>query len=193
MAQRCDVARSNSAVRSARRIIRSDFRTWTRPRYRIDPRGGSPEPVVSTLRRAMYPVPLPDGLGLIYSASPRGVDLGLWWRLLQGGDAHALTMGTGDFAEPRISADGRVLVATRFELRQALTRVGLMQAEYGHMTAVTNGYNGDLDQRIAPGRPAGVQLVAHGRPAYLDSQNGRLRCPAADLGEYPRRSPDVFT
>ena len=163
--------------------------------YRIDPRGGSPEPVVSTLRRAMYPVPMPDGLGLIYSASPRGVDLGLWWRLLQGGDAHALTMGTGDFAEPRISADGRMLVATRFELRQALTRVGLMQAEYGHMTTVTNGYNGDLDPSVSP---LGDRLVfsssrtgdRHIWTARMDGSDARPLTSGSALDDRPTFSPD---
>ena len=136
---------------------------------------------------------MPDGLGLIYSASPQGVDLGLWWRLLQGGEAQPLTIGTGDFAEPRISADGRMLVATRIELRQSLTRVGLMATEYGRMTAITNGFNGGSgSKRIALGRPAGVQLVAYWRPAYLDGQDRWLRHPAADLGQCPGRPPDVL-
>jgi len=163
--------------------------------YRINPRGGSPEPVVSTLRRAMYPVPMPDGLGLIYSASPRGVDLGLWWRLLQGGDAQPLTMGTGDFAEPRISADGRMLVATRFELRQALTRVGLMQAEYGHMTTLTNGYNGDLDPSVSP---LGDRLVfsssrtgdRHIWTARMDGSDARPLTSGSALDDRPTFSPD---
>jgi len=163
--------------------------------YRINPRGGSPEPVVSTLRRAMYPVPMPDGLGLIYSASPRGVDLGLWWRLLQGGDAQPLTIGTGDFAEPRISADGRMLVATRFEVRQALTRVGLMQAEYGHMTTLTNGYNGDLDPSVSP---LGDRLVfsssrtgdRHIWTARMDGSDARPLTSGSALDDRPTISPD---
>ena len=81
--------------------------------YRIDSRGGEPSPVVTTLRRAMYPVPMPVGDGLIYAANPVGVELGLWWRPIGGGDPQRLSFGTGDYAEPRISADGRTLVATR--------------------------------------------------------------------------------
>jgi TolB protein len=42
-----------------------------------------------------------------------------------------------------------MLVATRFELHQALIRVGLMPAEFGHVTAVTNGYGGDLDPSVS--------------------------------------------
>jgi len=163
--------------------------------YRIDSRGGSAEPVVSTLRRAMYPVPMPDGLGLIYSASPQGVDLGLWWRLLQGGEAQPLTIGTGDFAEPRISADGRMLVATRIELRQSLTRVGLMATEYGRMTAITNGFNGDLDPNVSP---LGDRLVfsssrtgdRHIWTARIDGSGTRPLTSGSALDDRPTFSPD---
>ena len=118
--------------------------------YRIDSRGGQPSPVVTTLRRAMYPVTMPGGDGLIYAANPIGVELGLWWRAIGGGDPQRLSFGTGDYAEPRISADGRKLVATRFELRQSLVRVALTPAVFGRMTGVTDGYGGDLDPSISP-------------------------------------------
>jgi len=118
--------------------------------YRIDSRGGEPSPVVTTLRRAMYPVAMPVGDGLIYAANPVGVELGLWWRPSRGGDPQRLSFGTGDYTEPRISADGRTLVATRFELRQSLTRVALTPVDFGLMTPVTDGYGGDLDPSISP-------------------------------------------
>jgi Tol biopolymer transport system component len=80
----------------------------------------------------------------------------LWWRAIGGGDPQRLSFGTGDYAEPRISADGRTLVATRYELRQSLARVALTPAAFGRMTTVTDGYGGDLDPSISP---AGDRMV----------------------------------
>ena len=184
-------ASSTSSARSRR------FRTWIGPRYTgsipvADPRSRW----CPRCAERCAPYYMPDGLGLIYSASPQGVDLGLWWRLLQGGEAQPLTIGTGDFAEPRISADGRMLVATRIELRQSLTRVGLMATEYGRMTAITNGFNGGSgSKRIALGRPAGVQLVAatgdrHIWTARIDGSGTRPLTSGSALDDRPTFSPD---
>jgi Tol biopolymer transport system component len=65
------------------------FDTWhTEPSeiFRVAAVGGEPEPVVQSVRRAIYPVPMPDG-GLIYSGNPNSSDLGLWWRPPGGGNA----------------------------------------------------------------------------------------------------------
>jgi Tol biopolymer transport system component len=50
------------------RPLMAGFNTAQTEIYRVAANGGSPEPVVTTLRRAMFPVPLPGG-GLIYSAT----------------------------------------------------------------------------------------------------------------------------
>jgi len=117
--------------------------------YRIDSHGGTAQPVVSTLRRAMHPLVMPNGNGLIFAANPTSADLGLWWQPNSGEESVRLTMGIGDYAEPRISSDGRTLVATRSELRQSLARVSLTPANFGDVTAVTDGYGGDLDPSIS--------------------------------------------
>ena len=163
--------------------------------YRIDSRGGEPSPVVTTLRRAMYPVLMPGGDGLIYAANPVGVELGLWWRAIGGGDPQRLSFGTGDYAEPRISADGRTLVATRFELRQSLARVALTPVEFGRVTPVTDGYGGDLDPSISP---SGDRVVfsssrtgdRHLWTARLDGADMRPLTSGNALDDRPAFSPD---
>jgi Tol biopolymer transport system component len=42
------------------------------------------------------------------------------------------------------------LVATRYEVRQSLVRVAVTQSEFGRMTAITDGYGGDLDPSVSP-------------------------------------------
>jgi Tol biopolymer transport system component len=163
--------------------------------YRVDSRGGAAEPVVSTLRRAMYPLIMPNGNGFIYAANPTGVDLGLFWRPSRGGESRRLTMGIGDYAEPRISADGRTLVATRFELRQSLARVALTPAEFGRVTAVTDGYGGDLDPNISP---SGNRVVfsssrtgeRHLWTVRLDGSEMRPLTSGAAFDDRPAFSPD---
>ena len=116
--------------------------------YRVAANGGSPEPVVTTLRRAMFPVPLPGG-GLIYSADTNSVELGMWWRAADG-TVRPLTFGLGDYAEPRVSADGRLLVATRYENHQSLIRIETSGPQSGRMTPLTDGFGGDLDPSAVP-------------------------------------------
>ena len=110
--------------------------------YRVAPNGGTPEPVVTTLKRAMFPLLLPGG-GLIYSADTTSVDLGMWWR--KGNTVVPLTFGLGDYAEPRASLDGRVLVATRYENHQSLIRIETSGPQAGAITSLTDGFGGDLD------------------------------------------------
>jgi dipeptidyl aminopeptidase/acylaminoacyl peptidase len=61
--------------------------------YRVPVAGGDIEPVVSTTRRAIFPVFLPGARGLVYAANPFGADLSLWWRPAAGGPAQRLTTG----------------------------------------------------------------------------------------------------
>jgi serine/threonine protein kinase len=129
------------------------FQPWNTEQaeiYRVRVSGGTPEPVVSSIRRAVYPVPLPGG-DLIYSANPESVDLGLWWRPASGAGAHPLTNGIGEHAEAQLSADGRTLVSMVLERRESLVSVspsttGSMPA----LRALTDGYGGDLDPSYDP-------------------------------------------
>jgi Tol biopolymer transport system component len=163
--------------------------------YRINPRGGAAEPVVSTLRRAMHPVLIPNGDGLIYAANPTGVDLGLWWLPATVKDPIRLTMGIGDYSEPRVSADGRTLVATRYEVRQSLMRVATTEAEFGRVAAVTNGYGGDLDPSVSP---SGDRIVfsssrtgeRHLWTARIDGSEMRQLTSGTGLDDRPTFSPD---
>jgi serine/threonine protein kinase len=116
--------------------------------YRVAANGGKPEPVITTLKRAMFPLPLANG-GLIYSADPASVELGMWWRDA-GGTAQPLTFGVGDYTEPRVSADGRLLVATRYENHQALVRIETSGLQAGQITPLTDGFGGDLDPSAVP-------------------------------------------
>jgi eukaryotic-like serine/threonine-protein kinase len=116
--------------------------------YRVAANGGTPEPVVTTLKRAMFPLPLADG-SLIYSADPVSVELGMWWRSA-GGTVQPLTFGLGDYSEPRMSADGRLLVATRYENHQALMRIETSGPQAGRITPLTDGFGGDLDPHAVP-------------------------------------------
>jgi serine/threonine protein kinase/Tol biopolymer transport system component len=163
--------------------------------YRVNPRGGAAEPVVSTLRRAMHPVLIPSGDGLIYAANPTGVDLGLWWLPVAGKDAIRLTMGIGDYSEPRISADGRKLVATRYEVRQSVMRVSTTEPELGRVTAVTDGYGGDLDPNVSPSDDRIVFSSSrtgerHLWTARIDGSELRQLTSGTSFDDRPSFSPD---
>ena len=124
--------------------------------YRVNPRGGSEmEPVVKTVRRALFPLPMPNGQGLVYSANPNTAELRLWWSPLDGSPPRQLTTGVGEYAEPRASADGAAIVCTLYELRQSLVRIPV-GASPPDPTPVTDGYQGDLDPALSP---AGDRIV----------------------------------
>jgi Tol biopolymer transport system component len=163
--------------------------------YRIDARGTAPmEPVVQSARRTLFPLPMPDGNGLIYAANPNTAELRLWWRPFTGGPARQMTTGVGEYAEPRISADGRTLVCTLYELRQSLTRIPVHTAP-ATPTAITAGYDGDLDPTISP---AGDRLVfsssrdgnRHLWSARLDGSEARPLTSGSSYDDRPAFSPD---
>ena len=116
--------------------------------YRISLDGGRLEPVVRSLRRSVYPVPLPGG-DLLFSANPDSVELGLWWRSGRGGDPRPLTAGIGEYAEPQVSADGRKLVSTVIEQRQSLVSLSATDPR-SPLHPLTDGYGGDLDPSSDP-------------------------------------------
>jgi Tol biopolymer transport system component len=165
--------------------------------FRVNADGGPPEPVVTTLRRAMFPLPLPDG-GLIYSADATGADLGLWWRSADGMAEQRLTFGLGDYAEPRMSADGRVMVATRYENRQSLVRIEAMGPQIGRITLLTEGFGGDLDPAVGPrqARMAFSSTRVGNRHIWTADPDGRAARPltsGAVHDDRPAVSPDGQT
>ena len=160
---------------------------------RINPDGGGIEPVIATLRRAIFPLPMPDG-GLIYAANPTGAELGLWWRPPNGGLSRPLTSGIGEYAEPRISADGRTLVCTLYEVHESLIRVAVAQ-DPGKSTFITDGYTGDLDPALGPGADQFVFSSSrtgnrHLWTGRLDGKDARPLTSGAALDERPAISPD---
>ena len=164
--------------------------------YRVAANGGSPEPVVTTLRRAMFPVPLPGG-GLIYSADTNSVDLGMWWRAADG-TVRPLTFGLGDYAEQRVSADGRLLVATRYENHQSLIRIETSGPQAGRITPLTDGFGGDLDPTAVPTTPRIVFSSTrtgnrHLWTANADGTDVRPLTSGSSQDDRPALSPDGQT
>ena len=163
--------------------------------YRIDSRGNAAmEPVVRTIRRALFPLPMPAGDGLIYAANPFTAELRLWWAPLRGGAARQITTGVGEYAEPRASADGRTVACTLYELRQSLTRIEVNPSAPA-VSAITDGYQGDLDPVVSPG---GDRLIfsssrdgnRHLWIARIDGSGARPLTSGASLDDRPAWSPD---
>jgi Tol biopolymer transport system component len=162
--------------------------------YRIDPRGGTMEPVVQTPRRALHPAPTPDGRGLIYAADPNTAELRLWWRPSPEAAAQQITTGVGEYAEPQISADGKTVVCTLYELRQSIVRVNV-DGKPPEMTPITDGFQGDLDPALSPdgarlvftSSRSGGRLVWAARP---DGSDTRPLTGGSALDARPAFSPD---
>jgi eukaryotic-like serine/threonine-protein kinase len=162
--------------------------------YRIDPRGGTMEPVVQTPRRALHPAPTPDGRGLIYAADPNTAELRLWYRPSLEAPAQQITTGVGEYAEPQISADGKTLVCTLYELRQSIVRINV-DGKPPAVTAITDGFQGDLDPVLSPdgarlaftSSRSGGRLVWTARP---DGTDARPLTGGSALDARPVFSPD---
>jgi Tol biopolymer transport system component len=180
------------------RPIMSGFNLANADIYRVKASGGSPEQVIPTLRRAMFPLLLSTG-GLVYSTDETNVGLGLVWRPTTGhGPVRQLTFGLDDYAEPRASADGRLLVATRYENRQALVRIEATGPQSGRLTALTNGFGGDLDPDVAPatGRMVFSTTRAGGRHLWIARADGTDLRPLTSgtaRDDRPTLSPDGQT
>ncbi len=123
--------------------------------YRVAVAGGPIEPVVTSARRAVFPVPMPDGSGVIYSANPTSVDLALWWKPFDRPDPVRLTTGVGEYAETSIAPDGRTMISAVVQYRQALTEFPV-SAGGAAPRPITDGSTGDFDPILSPG---GDQLV----------------------------------
>jgi Tol biopolymer transport system component len=163
--------------------------------FRVPAEGGEPEPVVRTSRRAVYPVPMPDGRGLLYAANVDSSDLGLWWRPFGRGEPRRLTVGVGSYAESRLSADGRLLVSTLVDVRQSLLSIPV-RAEAGTAPrALTDGETGDFDPAVVPqsGRIVFSSSRSGSRNLWLttaDATDPQPLTAGNALDERPAVSPD---
>ena len=166
--------------------------------YRVPATGGPIEPIVPTARRAVFPTLTPDGKGLIYAANPDTAELSVWWKPLDRTDAKPvrLTTGVGEYAEPNVTADGRLLVATLIDVRQSLIMLPLgLPADRLNSVPITSGYTGDLDPILSPD---GERLVfsstrAGNRNLWTsrrDGTNARPLTSGAAIDERPAFSPD---
>jgi Tol biopolymer transport system component len=163
--------------------------------YRIEPRAGSQmEPVVASARRAMTPFPAPDGRGLFYAANPNTAELRLWWQPTPSGPAQALTSGVGEYMEPHVSADGKTLVVTLYDLRESLVRINV-DGNPPTESRITDGFQGDLDPALSD---AGDRLVFTSSrsgsrliwSARLDGSEARPLTGGNAFDERPAFSPD---
>jgi serine/threonine-protein kinase len=162
---------------------------------RVPVSGGPVEAVVPTARRAAFPVLTPDGAGLVYAANPDSVDLGLWWRDLKTGRDVRITSGIGEYTHPSLSADGRRLVGTILDARQALQHIAIRFDGSSKLEPVTDGYSGDFDPIWSPDGSRLVFSTSRTGSRTLWSMRARLDQPSpvtsgAAIDERPAFSPD---
>ena len=175
--------------------------------FRVPVTGGAIELVIPTVRRALDPLPMPDGAGLIYAANPTTADLDLWWHPLRGASgAVRLTTGVGEYAEQRMSADGRRMVATLLDVRQWLVSlpvgggdaapIGDLKSFASDAVMLTRGDTGDLDPSLAPQGPSRLVFSSTrggGRQLWTalpDGSDPRPLTSGTALDEKPVVSPD---
>jgi serine/threonine protein kinase len=163
--------------------------------FRVAVAGGAPERVVATARRAISPLPGPDGRGLFFAANPDSVETNLWWRDLARGSDHRLTFGIGEYGSPSVSADGRRLVATVSDLRQSLQRIPLDADRAAAPLPMTEGHTGDIDPSWSPdGRRIVFSSSRSGDrniwSMQADGSNVAALTTGASLDERPVYSPD---
>jgi len=157
--------------------------------------GGEPQIVVRTTRRALFPLPSAAG-GLLYAANPNGVDLDLWWRPSTKNKPQRLTTGVGEYAEPRMSSDGRRLVSTLIEYRRALVSIPVEIEGSPRLRHLTDGFGGDLEPSVSP--RSGRMVFSSSRSgsrnlwtADVDGSNLRPLTSDAAIEERPSFSPDA--
>ena len=161
--------------------------------WRVAAGGGTPELVVGTSRLAIYPDPMPNGRGLLYSANPDSAELGLWWLPPSNKGPVRLTIGTGAYIDPRVSRDGRLVAATLLDSRLALFQIAVDGA--GKLQPLGTGAFGDADPSVSPGGDRLVWSSARSgnRNLWIASPDGSGARPlttgnASD--ESPAFSPD---
>jgi eukaryotic-like serine/threonine-protein kinase len=163
--------------------------------YRVAAAGGTPERVVASANRAESAMATPDGRGLIYAANPTKAEMNLWWRPLVDGQAVRLTTGVGEYAQPRMSRDGRTMVCTLFETRDSLVRLDLGPGSTATSLPITDGYTGDLDPDLS--RSGDRMVFSSTRSgqrnlwiARADGTDPRPLTSDTSIDEYPQFAPD---
>ncbi len=162
--------------------------------WRVPSGGGATGRVIATEGLAMNPEPLADG-ALVYAGGAAGDLMGLLVRAPGSPVARRLTLGAGEYAEPRASRDGRRLVCTARRTRGSVVRVAVEATEERQPATFAGLDQGDE----APSTAASGERVAfvsrrNGRPSLwvLDGpgQAARPLTSGADLDAHPALSPD---
>jgi len=155
--------------------------------------GGGARAEVPSARRAVYPAPMPAGRGLLFSANPDSAELGLWWLPPSGRGPTRVTVGAGEYAEPRISADGARVVATLLDSRQQLVR--LPADGSGTLQPLLAGNFKDVEPSVSP---VGDRIVwsstrSGSRNLWIAAADGSAARPLTSgeaLDTLPAVSPD---
>ena len=160
---------------------------------RVPVEGGDVQQVISTERRAMNPATLPDG-SLLFSANPRTLDAGLWWRPATGGDPVPLTAGIGEYVDTHLSKDGRRAVSTLQDVRQSLFEIPVEPGALGPRR-ITDGYSGEMYPQLDPsgGRLVFSSTRGGGRTLWLarpDASQATKLTGGDTIDDRPAFSPD---
>jgi Tol biopolymer transport system component len=142
----------------------------------------------------LFPLPGAGG-SLIYAANPNRVDLDLWWRAPAAHEPVRLTTGVGEYAEPRMSSDGRTIVSTLIEYRRALVSIPVMFDESPRLRQLTDGFGGDLEASLSPsgGRMVFSSSRSGNRNLWTSDADGSNTRPLTSdtaIEERPASSPD---
>ena len=164
--------------------------------WRVAAEGGVAEPVVTTSRRALYPFFSPDGRGMYYSANPDTVDLSLWWKP-RSGPSKRVSTGVGEYAEARLSSDGKRIVATVYEFARSLAILPVATTD-ARPQRLTSGFTGDIDPALSPtgdrlafsSTRGGERTIWTSRP---DGSDPRQITAGPVFDERPAWSPDAST
>jgi serine/threonine protein kinase/Tol biopolymer transport system component len=159
--------------------------------HRVPVDGGPEESVIATSRRASFPSPLAGGL--VYSANPSSVDLALWWKPWNG-DPVRITTGIGEYAEARLSADGRRMVATVYQPRRALWTMPIDDAARAPVL-LSEAATGDSDPAWSPkGDRLAFSSTRSGDrniwTAKVDGSDARQITTGEAIDDRPQWSPD---
>jgi len=160
--------------------------------FRVSVDGGSPEPVVQTVRRAIHPVSLPGGL--LFAANPNSLDLGLWWLPDKAQVPTPLSNGIGEHVEIRLSADGTRVIGTLVDQRQALVTIPV-ETVSGERRQLTSGFDGDLDPAVdaVSGRMVFSTTRSGNRNLWIAAADGTTPTPLTTesaIDTRPVFSPD---
>ena len=163
--------------------------------YRVPAAGGPIQAVIPTSRRAVFPFLDAAGRGLLYSANPDTVEMGLWWRDLPSGRDYPLINGVGEYSSPSLSADGTRMVAMVGTTQHYLARLPIGDGASPALERLTDPLSGDGDPSFSPDgtRVAFSSLRGGERNIWIAARDFTNPVPLTfgpSLDERPAFAPD---